>query len=226
MVYVFVGYFTILGCIVALFCVCFVRCNCTSTQCCNSSFCFRLKCSPQILRKQRFKIKCPSSVATKVDTLQTFTAEKCCLCCSDIDQCDSDELAFWTEMVILTILCLPFAICLLVLYAYAKSKWKYSVILIIIFFILWVSIISFILCAMIYTTFGITISMLLPVGYPWRHWSVYMCAFRNAGPCIYISITFMCNMALLMKLLNKHHCQGILLTEASNGIALYVHEFQ
>ena len=125
-VYIFVGYFAILFLIVALFCACFVHCNCTCANCCNSSYCFRPKCSPKILRKQRLKINCPSSVATKTKTLQqTFTADRFCPCCSDIDMCDSDELAFWTEVVILVILCLPFAICLVVLYAYAKSKWNY-----------------------------------------------------------------------------------------------------
>jgi hypothetical protein len=121
-VYIFVGYFAILSAIVALFCVCFVHCNCTCVHCCNSSFCFRLKCSPKILRKQRLKINCPSSVATKTNALQQTFSDKCCPCCSDIDMCDSDELAFWTEVVILVILCLPFAICFVALYAYAKSK--------------------------------------------------------------------------------------------------------
>ena len=120
--YIFVGYFALLSVIVALFCVCFVHCNCTCAQCCNSSFCFRLKCSPKIRRKQRLKINCPSSVASKTNTLQQMcTADKCCPCCSDIDMCESDELAFWTEVVILVILCLPFAICLVVLYAYSKK---------------------------------------------------------------------------------------------------------
>ena len=118
-VYIFVGYFFVLFCIVAIFCVCFVRCNCTCVKCCNSSYCMRPKCSPKLLRTQRFKIKCPQSVSTRADTLYSASLEKCCPCCSDIDACDSDELAFWTEIVILVILCLPFAICFIVIYAYA-----------------------------------------------------------------------------------------------------------
>ena len=121
-VYIFVGYFTIVFSIVAIFCVCFVHCNCTCAQCCNSSYCLRPKCSPRILRKQRLKVNCPRSVATKADAIETLACDKCCPCCSDIDACDNDELAFWTELVILFILCLPFAICLLVLYAYTTKK--------------------------------------------------------------------------------------------------------
>lgn len=118
-VYIFVGYFFVLFCVVAIFCACFVHCNCTCVQCCNSQYCLRPKCSPKLLRTQRFKIRCPQSVSARADKLYSVSLEKCCPCCSDIDTCDSDELAFWTEIVVLGILCFPFIICFIVIYAFA-----------------------------------------------------------------------------------------------------------
>lgn len=213
--YVFVGYFTILACIVALFCICFVHCNCVCTQCCNSSFCFRLKCSPQILRKQRFKIKCPSSVATKVDTLQTFTAEKCCVCCSDIDTCDSDELAFWTEMVILIILCLPFAICLLALYAYAKSKWHNILVIVVMRFFHFYGFVDIQVCNCclfgIHEDIKVNIWVCLGV----FRWGVHILSHSR-------SMIWHWLWNFWTKL---YYCQGRVLTKASNEMALLCMSF-
>lgn len=108
--YIFIGYFLLLFSIVALFCICFVRCNCECINCCSIKFCYRFKCSPKLTRKQR--VKCP----TFVNKASKKACDQFCSCCDD-----PHELTFWIEVVILAILCFPFALCCLVLYARSQT---------------------------------------------------------------------------------------------------------
>lgn len=110
-------YILFLSVIVAVFIFCFVRFNCKCVQCCGVKGCYKLDCSAmKCVRRPR--VQCPKSVS---DTATIF-CNKLCPCCSNIDTWDSGELGFWIEIVLLGIVCFPFALCFLALYAYALSK--------------------------------------------------------------------------------------------------------
>lgn len=92
---VFGSYILILFAIVMVFVFCFVRCN-------NG------KC--KLTRKTR--VKCPERFSRGADKICSYF--HCCSCCDQA--CDNDELMFWIEMVVLAVVCFPFALCCLVLW--------------------------------------------------------------------------------------------------------------
>ena len=108
----FVLYILLLPTVIAVFVFCFVRFNCNCVKCCGLKGCYQLKCSSlKCVRKPR--VGCPKAVSNTA----TIFCNKCCPCCSDIDTWDSGELGFWIEIVLLVIICFPFALCLIVLFA-------------------------------------------------------------------------------------------------------------
>ena len=102
---VFGTYFLILGSLIGSALFCFVRCG--------------DGCKPRCTRKPR--LACPKKVEDNVAVCCTYACGYLCPCCSNPDNWDSGELAFWIEIVILGILCLPFGICCLVLYAISTN---------------------------------------------------------------------------------------------------------
>ena len=106
-VVVFGVYFLILATIIGSLLICFTRCNKDKRS---------LRCS----RKPR--LSCPKLVEDNVSACCSSCVKYCCPCCSNPDNWDSGELGFWIEIVILGILCLPFALCLLILWAIATQN--------------------------------------------------------------------------------------------------------
>ena len=90
---------TVLGCwllmviaLIILFVFCFVTCD-------------KERCRPKITRKP-----CSSDVA-----------QKCCESC--IDRCcvNDNDIAFWATLILLAVVCFPFAVCCLVLYGLTSA---------------------------------------------------------------------------------------------------------
>ena len=105
------GYFLFLFSILATLLFCFVRFNCRCAKC---------KCDPKCSKKPR--LRCTKNVEDNVWYCCSAGFKLCCPCCSNVDEWDSGELGFWIEIVILGVLCFPFALCCVILCALATSS--------------------------------------------------------------------------------------------------------
>ena len=105
------GYFLLLFLLVITLIFCFVRFNCQCVDGCT--------CKPKCSKKPR--LRCSKTVEDNVCYCCSRAFKICCPCCSNIDEWDSGELGFWIEIVILGILCFPFALCCVILWALATS---------------------------------------------------------------------------------------------------------
>ena len=105
------GYFLLLFLIVVTLVFCFVRFNCQWAKC---------KCDPKCSRKAR--LRCPKSVEDNICNCCGIMCKTCCPCCYHINECDNEELGFWIEIVLLGILCFPFALCCVILWAVSTSN--------------------------------------------------------------------------------------------------------
>ena len=107
------GYFIALFLILLTLIYCFVRfnCECTESKC---------KCNPKCTRRPR--VRFPKNVEDNVSVCCGKGCKIFCPCCSNFDEFDSGELGFWIEIVLLGILCFPFALCFVVLWALACNN--------------------------------------------------------------------------------------------------------
>ena len=104
------SYFLILFLLVVTLIFCFVRFNCQCEKC---------TCDPKCSRK--LCLRCPKNIEDNICYCCGVGVKLCCPCCSNINERNSGELGFWIEIVILGVFCLPFALCIVFLWAIGTS---------------------------------------------------------------------------------------------------------
>lgn len=119
-VVVFSLYFLLIAAIIGSLIICFTRFNCQYKECCGLPHCYKATCSPRCTKKAR--VTCPKLVRDNLRVCCAYTARCCCPCCSRPDDWDSGEFEFWIEIVILAVVCSPFALCCLIIWAIFTSR--------------------------------------------------------------------------------------------------------
>ena len=119
-VVVFGSYILLLTAIIGTLICCFARFDCQCKECCGLPYCYKGSCSPRCTKKAR--IGCPKLVKDNVSVCCSYTVRNFCPCCSNPDNWDSGEFEFWIEIVLLAVVCFPFALCILVLWAILTSR--------------------------------------------------------------------------------------------------------